>query len=381
MKTQITLRTSKNNFGLVVFLFICFLSSFNSQSQKIQKILEETWINDAWGNATQTLYSYDGNGYLIHDLTQNWDVSWKDYFQTDYTNNSDGTKHQSISQSWNIGSGLWDDAERVTYTYNAAKKVLTSESEYWFDPDWMPIFKHTNTYDGSGYLTNSLLQSWDYISSWNDSSQTNYTNNPDGTVSQAVTQMWNVNTWKDVSRITNTYAGSKLIMSLYETSNGLVWENNSMDTNDYDGNGYLVHSLSQNWVSNGWKDDYQSDITNYADGNPYQVVSQNWDAISGSWKNDSRITFTYGALAVNENVFNKSITIYPNPAEDRITFAKNDSSPSLKYVVTDLMGKQVLNGSIDAKETVVDIHPLATGIYFIQIMGQNTSQTLKMIKK
>lgn len=380
MKTQITLG-SKNNFEKMVLFFICLLSSFNSQGQKNQKILVETWKSEAWENLTQTFYTYDGSKYLIHDLSQQWDVSWNNFHKTDYTNNSDGTVNQSISQTWNTVSTGWDVATRSTFTYDGAKHALTEISDLWYDPNWMPFSKETNTYDGSGYLIIDLSQSWDFISSWKNSSQTLYTNNPDGTVSQELTQSWNGTTWNDTSRITYTYAGSKVIMSLEEVPKGLVWENSWMDTFDYDASGYLIYTLSKNWVSSAWKNDTQGFITNYADGNPHQIVYQSWDDTMGSWKNNLRITFDNGTLAVNQDVFKNSITIYPNPSHDNVTIATNNATPNLKYWVTDPVGKQVLKGSIDAKETVVDINPLATGVYFIQIMGQNNRQTFKMIKE
>lgn len=380
MKTKITPGASQNNFGLVALFFICFLSSLNSLGQKIQSSLTEKWKNENWENLTQTLYTYDGNTYLINDLTQEWDTAWKNAFKTDYTNNPDGTAQQSISQSWNTGVAGWENLQRTTYTYTASKKVLTSESEFWSVPDWTFFVKQSNTYDGSDYLINSLVQNYDFISPWKNSYQIIYTNNPNGTVSQDLTQLWKVSIWNDEDRTTYTYNGTKVILSITQIWTGTIWENSIKDTYDYDGSGYLVHMLSQKWVSGQWKNDYQSIITNYADGNPYQIVSQDWDDTSLAWKNDSRITFTYITLAIKDHVFEKSFAIYPNPALDKITIKANDNSLGSKYSVSDQMGRQFLNGTITDRETVINIDQLATGVYFIQ-MGQNKNQTIKMVKK
>ena len=379
MKT-ITFGTGQSNFGAAILFFICFLSSLNSRSQKIQTSLSETWKNETWENLSQTFYTYDSNTYLIHDLTQDWDTSWKDAFQTDYTNNPDGTAQQSISQSWNTGTVAWENLQRTTYTYTAAKKVLTSETEIWSDPDWMLFLKETNTYDGSDYLINSLIQNYDFISPWKNSYQIIYTNNPNGTVSQDLSQSWNVSTWDNTERTTYTYNGTKTIMSISEIWTGTIWENASKDTYDYDGSGYLIHVLSQNWVSGDWKNDTQALITNYGDGNPHQIISQDWDDTGLVWKNVARITFTYTSLAVKEHAFEKSFAVYPNPAKDIITIKTNDNSLGLKYWVTDQMGRQSLNGTITERETVIDINQLASGVYFIQ-MEQNKNQTIKIVKK
>lgn len=373
MKTKIT-------FSTVLLFFICFLSSLNSHSQKILTSLTETWKNETWKNLVQTLNTYDGNGYLIHDLTQSWNVSWKDSFQTDYTNNPDGTAQQSISQSWNTLANGWENVQRENYTYTATKKVLISESEFWNSTDWFFSSKETNAYDGSDYLTNSLLQTYDFITPWKDAYQTIYNNNPDGTVNQATSQIWNVNVWNNEDRITYTYNSSKLIMSLSEKWNGTIWENSSMDTYEYDGSGYLIYLLSQNWVSNSWINDAQFFITNYGNGNPYQIISQTADTSGLVWTNVSRITFTNTSLGVDERIFEKSLAAYPNPADDNITIKTNENSVGMKYVIADQLGRQFLNGTITNRETVIDINQLSTGVYFIKV-GQNKNQVLKVVKK
>lgn len=380
MKTTITLGTGQNNFGLAALLFICFLTSLNSFGQKNQSSLSETWKSETWEKVSQTLYTYDSNTYLIRDFTQNWDAAWKDAFKTDYTNNPDGTVQQSISQSWSATAVAWENIQRSTYTYTAAKKVLTLESEIWTDPEWMLFIKETNTYDGSDYLINSLVQNYDFISPWKNSYQIIYTNNPNGTVSQDFTQNWNISIWDDDYRTTYTYNGTKVILSVTEIWTGTIWENSSKETYDYDGSGYLVKALSEKWVSGNWKNDSQALISNYGDGSAYQITSEDWDDTGLVWNKISRITFNYTSLAVKEQVFEKSFAIYPNPAQDRITIKTNDTNLSLKYLVTDSTGRQFLNGTITDRETEINIDQLATGVYFVQ-MGKDKNQTIKMVKK
>lgn len=383
MKT-ITFGTDQSNFGTVLLFFICFLSSFNSQSQKIQTSLTEIWKNGTWENFTQTLNTYDGNGYLTHDLNQEWNVSWKNRLQTNYTNNPDGTVQQSISQSWNTGTSQWNNLQRVTYTYNAAKKVLTSESEFWDDSvnifgEWTFFLKNTNTYDGNNYLIKNLMTDGAGVIY-----QTTYTNNLDGTISRAVMEMGNV--WDGLEiyeRITYTYNNSKLTMVLYEDYKFIsdIWENYYMDAYEYDDSGYLTYTLYKEWMGGSWINSGQSYITNYGNGNPFQIVLQVWDDIGLVWTNNSRTTLTYTTLGVDEHAFEKSFTVYPNPVQDRITI-KTDGNNNIgvKYWVTDQLGRQFLDGSITDMETVIDVSQLASGVYFIK-MGQNKNQSIKIIKK
>lgn len=388
MKT-ITFGTGQSNFGTVLLFFICFLSSFNSQSQKILTSVTQIWKNGTWEDFTQTLNTYDGNGYLIHDLTQDWNTSWKDNLQNNYANNPDGTVQQSIFQKWNTGTNVWDNVQRLTYAYTTNKKVFTVESEDWYDSNWRYFFKQTNTYDGNNLLINSMMQTYDIVYLWKNSSQTIYANNLDGTVSQSVYQAWNpqgyaIENWYDFERTTYAYNNSKLTTVVSERWNYIsgIWEKFSKQTYGYDGSGYLINILSENWLSDwdDWIYDSQSVIVNYGNGTPFQIVSQDWDGIVLAWKNESRTTYTYLALGVEEHAFEKSLAVYPNPAQDKITIKTDGINIGVKYWVTDQLGRQFLSGMITDTATVIDVGQLASGVYFMQ-MGQNKNQTIKIIKK
>lgn len=378
MKT-ITFGTGQNNFGTVLLFFICFLFSLNSHSQKVLTWLSESWRNETWENSSQVLYVYDENGYLIHDKYQSFNVTWKDQFQNDYINNPDGTAQQGITQIWNAPSNNWEVSGRTTYTYNLAKKVLTSEYEAWINPNWIFYRKDTYTYDGNNYLTKILSQEYDFISSW-DESQTTYSNNPDGTVSQAIVETGKANLLTNSARYTYTYTNSKLIMQLAEKWNGTTWENSWKQTMGYDGNGYLINVLNQDWIAGSWKNKFRSFYTNYGNGTPFQIVTEVWNDIGLLWKTDYRVTYTYFTLGVDEHAFEKSLAVYPNPAQDKITIKTDGNNIGVKYWVTDQLGRQFLNGTITDKTTEIDVSQLASGVYFVQ-MGQNKNQTIKIVKK
>lgn len=384
MKTQITFKTIRRSFGTLAMLLACLLSGFNSFSQKIQTSKTETWKNEKWENLAQTNYTYDGSGFLVHNLSQSWDVnSWKDNFQSDYYNNSDGTVNQMTSQLWDTETSAWLNTQRVSYTYNAAKKVVLSVSEFWISTNWQSFLKQTNTYDGNGFLTKNLSQMWDFLTPWKNTSQILYTNNPNGTPYQTVLQYWNgVNAWNDSNRTTHTYtATDKVSTAITETWATPNWVNLNKETNTYDGSDYLTKSLSQDWVVSpeGWKNESQSNYTNLGDGTPVQIITQTWDNTGSAWKNSLRMTFTYAPLATNNAVFKKGYAIFPNPAQDRITIKTNSDIRGLTYLIYDQTGRQFLNGTLNMEETVIDVNRLATGIYFIQL-GQNKGQTVKMTK-
>lgn len=179
----------------------------------------------------------------------------------------------------------------------SGQKLQTNLIETWTSGNWLNFAKTTNTYNVSGFLTNTLFQNWDYASSsWENITQSNFTNNPDGTTNQMITQIWDgVSAWSNTIRTTYTYNASKKVLTqVREIWLIAIWQNSSRTTNTYDGSGYLTNGLSQRWdlVSSTWKNDIQTNYTNNPNGTVNQEIDQLWDGVS-TWNNTQRSTFTY----------------------------------------------------------------------------------------
>jgi hypothetical protein len=175
------------------------------------------------------------------------------------------------------------------------QKIQTMLGETWTNNSWQNATLMTNTYDGTGYLTNSLSQTWVVLSStWQNGSQTVFTNNLNGTVNQEVTQTWNGSAWTNVFRLTFTYNSSnKVLSTISELWFGAIWMNSSKITNTYDVNGYLTNQLTQTWdFISSFKNSNQVNYTNNPDGTVNQEITQKWDGVS-AWNNLKRATFTY----------------------------------------------------------------------------------------
>ena len=175
-------------------------------------------------------------------------------------------------------------------------KIATMLGETWTLGNWQKSSLMTNSYDVSGYLTNSLNQTWDLVStSWINNALSNYSNNPDGTANQMIYQTWSGSAWTNLLRSTYTYTGSKKVLtSLREIWSVSVWQNSSRETNTYDGNGYLKTSLNESWVSGAWANGSKVNYTNNTDGTANQVIFQTWDGVS-AWTNSQRLTYSYNA--------------------------------------------------------------------------------------
>ena len=162
------------------------------------------------------------------------------------------------------------------------QNLLTLTYENWSGGAWVNYSEQTNTYDGSGYLTNQLVQLWDgSSSSWKNSSQTNYTNNVNGTIQQLIQQSWlTTGAWSNSQRATMTYTNPTGINESNEIpfhffpnpTSGIL---NSVLTSLSE---YEVFNINGQRVAQG-KTEGQIDMINLPTGS-YQIIITNEDGRS-----------------------------------------------------------------------------------------------------
>jgi hypothetical protein len=86
----------------------------------------------------------------------------------------------------------------------------------------------------------------------------------------------------------------------------------------------------------------------------------------------------YQALALND--FNQAVTIYPNPATDKLFIETKNEISSWKII--DMQGKQLLqNKKVNNSKTFIDVSGLLSGIYIVEIETENGKFIHKLVKK
>ena len=253
------------------------------------------------------------------------------------------------------------------------QNLLTLTYENWSGGAWVNYSEQTNTYDGSGYLTNQLVQLWDgSSSSWKNSSQTNYTNNVNGTIQQLIQQSWlTTGAWSNSLRTIYTYNGSNQVLTLtYENWSGGAWVNYLKSTNSYDASGYLTNNVVQLWdgSSSSWKNSSQTNYTNNVNGTIQQFIQQSW-LTTGAWSNSQRATMTY----TNPTGINESNEIpfhfFPNPTSGILNSVLTSLS---EYEVFNINGQRVAQGKTEGQ---IDMINLPTGSYQIIITNEDGRST------
>ena len=103
------------------------------------------------------------------------------------------------------------------------------------------------------------------------------------------------------------------------------------------------------------------------------------------------VTYTQGfhqsyvvelALGTNEPLTKVNVLIYPNPASNFLKI-EMESSDGSRYLLHDLMGKLVREGSLNTSSTTVDISNLADGTFRLSVANQRgrTLNSFLVIKK
>ncbi|MFP9114238.1 T9SS type A sorting domain-containing protein [Flavobacterium sp. RHBU_3] len=92
-------------------------------------------------------------------------------------------------------------------------------------------------------------------------------------------------------------------------------------------------------------------------------------------------TVTATANAAVATVNKKEITLYPNPALDKLNIAGNALGAKAEIKIVSITGETVLNQPVSSINNAVDISRLASGMYIATITSDNSSYTSKFIKK
>lgn len=83
----------------------------------------------------------------------------------------------------------------------------------------------------------------------------------------------------------------------------------------------------------------------------------------------------------DENAFvDNEILLFPNPATNQINLKTETRNLGSSYTIFDDTGKSVLFGKIKLENTIIELDPLSSGIYILNV-GGNKNQTFKVVKK
>jgi len=87
----------------------------------------------------------------------------------------------------------------------------------------------------------------------------------------------------------------------------------------------------------------------------------------------------YEVNALSANEFQTSgVTLFPNPVTDNFTI---NTTKQVNLEIVNMLGKLVKSVNNVSGTTPVDVSNLDAGVYFVKVLGENATETIKLIKK
>jgi uncharacterized repeat protein (TIGR01451 family) len=97
--------------------------------------------------------------------------------------------------------------------------------------------------------------------------------------------------------------------------------------------------------------------------------------------NPAIITNTFTSTFVpelgTEEASFKNFKVYPNPANDRVFVAADSNIETV--MIYDLLGKTVLNSSINSNTASIDVSGISAGLYLLEVSNGNVKQVSKLV--
>ena len=123
----------------------------------------------------------------------------------------------------------------------------------------------------------------------------------------------------------------------------------------------------------------QADFTNLAFG---PSDSQPYVAYRDYGNSEKATVMKYDSVFVGINELQKSrLSIYPNPATDKITIETSVATQESKLSIVNIEGQQVITRQITEPTATIDIKTLPSGVYLVRLTNYRTVEVGKIVKQ
>jgi alpha-tubulin suppressor-like RCC1 family protein len=194
------------------------------------------------------------------------------------------------------------------------------------------------------------------------------------------TQIGTDSNWSQVSAGANTSYAIK--------TDGTLW---AWGQNDYGqlGDGTMVNKgyptqigTDTNWSS--VQAGYRHCIALKTDGSLWAWGDNSWSQLGIGTSSSSTIPvqITVAGCALGNEAFNKTpINLYPNPTNGRVTL-NNSEAQYQSVAVYNYLGQEVTQQKLnESNNQTVDLSSFSNGVYLFKLQSENSSETLKVIKR
>ena len=294
-----------------------YYDSNNILNRRLTKMSNGTSLE----NLNQSFYYYNPSNNLEKERTQNWsNGQWVDLVQYIYTYDSHKNNTKLETQNWN--DIVWENSQQEIKYFDLNNNLLTDSLKYWVDSVWVNLYITTYNYDVQNYLINELK-----------------------TMSIGPVEM-------NISNISYAYNSSKkLTLELYQTWNGITWNNSSKKIQTYDADNFTKSFSYKLWNTAGISVLFGDSTFNY-----YHKESSS------------------GLIDLKEG----NVAVYPNPTTGKFKVFSSDIIEGIE--ISNLLGEMIFsNLKINNSSREIDLSDYAKGIYVVRIKTATETVIRKII--
>jgi hypothetical protein len=165
--------------------------------------------------------------------------------------------------------------------------------------------------------------------------------------------------------LTNT-GNTDMFLAKYNTTGNVLWANNA------EGTGLEI----------AYSDAVDNSGNIYVTGVFYPTIAFGSYTLTNTGNTDIFLAKLKGDnTGINElnNSFN--ISIFPNPANSKITFEISEVPYQGKLSIISICGKELITSQITEPTTTIDVSIVPNGIYIVKVVGEKGVQVGKFIKQ
>jgi len=367
---------------------------------------------------SRVLKSYDSSSHLIEAVYQDWLASWVNNYRDTFVFDSYNNLVTHLSQTWNGSAWITSAGNGNNYllTYSGSGKILVQVAQTWNGAAWDNVSQFTNTYNANDQVTQTIRESWNTVTLvWNNTTKSDYVYDISNVNIQATDYLWNGSAWINNTQIINPVwavwtgeiATSKPQSYIFQTWSGSAWVNDEqLLSATYDSFGGSVETY-QLYISNVWVNEnrysifYDTQFNNTGERNetwniPFTVwdttyefrylfsydmnnsitqsIYQEYDGTAHAYLNYYKTVYS-DFLLLNVSSINPSenfsVTIFPNPVTDfsDVTIVSENFNPA-SFQVFDVNGKRIFSEASKTKNFRLHKNNFTSGIYLLLISGE-----------
>ncbi len=276
--------------------------------------------------------------YQADSITGAWNLMMQD----EYTFNNSGHLMMEESSIFIPDSADWYHSSRTEYVVDASGRVDSTKEYFWMPvmDVWQPSSVTEHMYNNDGMLESEITYTQDFMSpGWNPETKSEYTYNSEGNQVVQTDYMWDMTgeSWVLESKDSIIYANGRrpLVEFYYDTPGGGGWFLTTKSNSQPQAELYLREKTFFTW----------------------QEVS-----------------------AVEPEVADRDISVYPNPATDYINIrVKNPLNSSVRLF--DMKGSLVYEKPLTSETTSLPVKNLIKGAYLVKVNSQNKINTQVILVK